>query len=325
MEEPKNICDFKKVCKECQFATLEERPGKCITLVCPDYKPCIMCGRNNYVNERQLCVKCQNNKARQKAEARRKEYLAQLEKTKQLVANQLEPELQRQIPQPEALSQTNAHQQPELKYSITHPGTPPPEMNEEERKFYIERWEQYKGYYHNPAAEFAVHQIIQEEVYISRLTTMSYRMRGEKAEDNVKARETSYRMLSMLKSQLPEKEADELSDHDKSMSVIYDKYVEEKRKRYHGGVSRMLSPDAIALAPNLIHPINPRDILVRMGFGLTSLEDVIEKYETISAKEISELTPERVEEILRFFGFRLKEQYAMDYKTLDFETDTVLE
>lgn len=312
-EEQKNVCDFKKVCKTCTLTFVDDRPGMCVTLQCPEYKPCLKCGNNNYVNQKGYCVRCQNNKMQQTTEARRKQYQLQLEQMREAQAAGEAP------PNKEPEHKTDAHEQPELKYTITEPGTPPPELTSDEVRFYKQRWEEYKGYYHNPAAYFAVHQIIQEEIYISRLTAIAFAVRGERAEDNVKARNNAYQMLDLLRRSLPDKESEELSEYEKSMAAIYEKYVEEKSKRYVGGVARMLSPSAVALAPNLIHPMNPMELLERMGFEVIDMENFIMKYETISSEDKLPPTPLNLDIVMNFFGYRLKEKYAMDFKTLDFD------
>lgn len=299
----------------------------CQSLQCPEFLPCIKCGKNAYLNEKKYCVSCQHAKSQLKIEARRKQYAEQLELMQQEQAEksseaskpkkQQEPEAQRQIP--EELPPTDADTLPERKYSVTYPGTPPKELNASETEFYYKRWSEFKGYYSNPAAEFAVHQIILEELYISDLTARGFALRGERAEDNVKARQVAYQMLDILKRQLPDKESEELSDYEKSMAAIYDKCIEEKKKRYIGGVSRFFSPSAVALAPNLIHPIDPADILARLGFEPISVQQVIEKYETIPAAEALEPTGENLDVIMAFLGYRMKEKYAMEFKTLDFD------
>lgn len=326
-DEQKNVCDFKKCCKECTFTLLEERPGKCQTLDCPEYKPCPECGNNNHLNDKGRCVKCQHNKHEKTIEARRKEHLARIQQAREKAAG-IEQEVQRQLP--EDRKETDADRQPERRFSHTQPGIPPKEMTQEEREFYLQRWEEYTGYYHNPSAKFAVHAIILEEMWISELISVGLTLRGARMEDNVRARETAYKMLDTLKRQLPDKEADDSSDQEKSMAVIYEKYCEEKGRRWLGnGVSRILSPEAIALAPVLTHPLDPKELIEGCGFKTININEFVKRYElTPQTEDDISLSPEQyIDKVMEFFGFRLKEEYAMEFKTLgaDEEADYVPE
>ena len=112
--------------------------------------------------------------------------------------------------------------------------------------------------------------------------------------------------LKELRNQLPEKEANDMSDDEKSLAMIYERYCEEKKLMAVGKVSRMITPEALALAPVLTFPLNPQELLVRLGYRQV---DAIQACESILQVDL----PSSTKKMLEFFGFFLEEKFAMPF------------
>lgn len=270
----------------------------CMALKCEHYKPCPGCQQNRSlhpVNGKLLCKKC-------------------IGSNPDLLKNFYKSESGKVIPTDTAsrasntADNTQTSAQNSRKFSVTPPGTPPIELSSSERTYYETRWNEYKGYYRDPAAYFACHMMILIEVNIQYLQGLMIVSRGESQGTYLKEVNYCLGMLKNLKNQLPEKESQEVMDDEKSMAYIYDSYTAEAKRSTVGGVARVFSSQALALAPNLIFPLDPRNLLLRCGFKEIQFSEILNR---VSQAPI-ERTPE---EVLRFFGFTIQEEYAMKHET----------
>lgn len=255
-----NPCTFKVQCKTCKLVELDDRPNLCREMACPVYTPCEKCGRNVPIQKDKKCKNC----------------------TKERVA--VEPEL---VAEPPTVSsgkengKERTHGPPlTRKFSVTVPGTPPPEYNDEERAYYADQWVQYAGYYRDPSAYPIAHNLILLEIEMNHAIAEHIQSRVE-GDGNTKTMLDRHGkindMMVKLRSQLPAKEAVELSEDEKAISAIYERWTEEAQKRRIGNVSRVLSPEAVALAPCLPFPVGLADILTRMGYQSISIEQALGK------------------------------------------------
>lgn len=289
MAEKKGICDFKKVCNSCTKAEVSERPSMCILLQCPHYTRCSICGMNRKLNDAGLCLDCSG----------------QSKVSQNAIPGKARREANAKVP---SLLQEEDGVITSRPVTLTEPGTPPLELQVLEKSYYQKRWKEYKGYYRNPAAYFICHMMILEEINLTFMNSRMLETRGELQHQYASERQRSITVLKLLKEQLPEREMEEVMDDEKAIASIYEAYIQEKQVRYAGGVARLLSPEAIALAPALTFPLDPRELLTRCGFDIVNIEQALEK---IDFQEIAtEKTPE---EVLEFFGFYLREEYAMPY------------
>lgn len=281
-----NPCRFKKVCKNCLKVGVDERPHMCIAIKCADYIICPKCKRNKTIPEgREFCYECLG--ISKSAEIKRR--VAELSNGNVSMSS--------------GVSGIRV-----VDGKITPPGTPPPGLNEDEILYYKSRWDDYKGYYRDPSAYFVCHLIILEEINITHLTDRLLATQLERQADIAKAHHTCVNTMKLLKDQLPDREAEEEMDDDKTIAAIYDDYCKEKKVRSIGGVSRLLSPEALALAPQLLFKIDPRTLLKRCGYKEIDIESVVE-----FINEIPEESKPSPEALLEFFGFKLKDEYALEY------------
>lgn len=283
-----NPCRFKVACRKCLKVQIAERPNMCAALKCPDFKPCPDCGKNKSLYpETGKCYPCSGIS---KADASNLQYHDIINR-KNAVVSGTAPVAGRQI-----------------NNRITPPGTPPPGLSEDHVAYYKSRWEDYKGYYRDPSAYFVCHLIILEEINISSLTESLLGTQNERRDTIARALHTSITTMKTLKDQLPDREAEEEMDENKTIAAMYEEYVKNKKSRTINGVSRILSPEAIALAPELTFKIDPRQLLERCGFKEMDIEE---------AMSLLEKTPEDIQDspvrVLEFFGFRLKDEYAMEF------------
>lgn len=191
---------------------------------------------------------------------------------------------------------------------ITFPGTPPQNLTSVEKEYYLQMWEEYKGHYRDPTVYSILHHIILLQIELNLVSGFlhSARMDAIGNRDLEDRRTRLIDNLKKLRDQLPQKEMDELSDDDKSMALILERYKEQKAMRYVGGVSRMLSPEACALAPALHFKIDVASLLKSMNYQVVDIEQAMEKF--VKTQEM----PNTPEKMLEFLGFFLKEEYAMD-------------
>lgn len=285
-------CLFKQQCHGCDKVTIQDRPFMCINLKCQYYTPCPGCQENRTLHDTTSGKRCKE--CIKKSKKLQREFITEKEKSINNGAMQL------------GLSTGNGagNTGPEIRtISITSPGEPPLELDQAEKTYYLERWGNFKGYYRNPSAYFVCHLIILQEIQITYLTSKRLQARGYLNEELTNQLNTAVSMLKKMNEQLPSKEAEDVMDDEKSLAMIYDAYKEETRIRYAGGVARILSPAALALAPRLDFPIDPFELLTNLGFSFAEAEDAIRNVNMPSA----EYTPQQ---ILEHFGFHLTEEFA---------------
>lgn len=297
-KEITNVCQFKQVCIHCTKTQPDDRPHLCIAIQCEDYKVCPKCGMNRTLHEthdgQKLCKKCFGGYAKLGTRSSKAEIKDREESGVAMIHT----------------ASDNIHGVEIRQITVTPPGIPPPELNQDEKDYYNKRWNEYKGYYRNPKAYFICHQMILEELNLNYLAAKILCSRGEAESAFVRERQHSINTLRLLNEQLPDKEAEDVQDDEKSLAMIYDAYCREKQKRSVNGVSRILSQEAIALAPRLEFPIDPSELLKRCGFKIEEVSDVLSRIENIP------LDKEPVD-ILEFFGFQIKEEYALPYEVQD--------
>lgn len=286
-------CSYKPVCKICKLVDKEERPSMCLQIACGHYTPCVLCKQNKALNPEKLCIVCGRDRTR-KAEIYGRDTIKE-----QIQVNiPSDNETQETIP-------TGLRQ-----YAIAIPGQPPSTFTEEERSYYIYRWADYEGYYRDPASYVICHNMIIEEMNLSWIQSEIFARKGEALADFEKRKTIAIENLTKLKNQLPEKESQELSDDEKSLGMIHEMYLTENKLRSHGKYRRMLSPEAIALCPQLPFPIDPVKLLSNLGYQTEEAEAVAARFLEYK-KDGQEINPQ---DILEFFGFKLKERYAIDGK-----------
>lgn len=259
--ETQNPCTFKPVCKTCKLAQLDDRPSLCKSMRCEDYTPCAKCGKNVPVYKDKKCAACSKDP---KAE--------QTDESQELHSSSLPPISSGKF--------SNGTQIPERKFSVTVPGQPPPEYNDEERSYYVSQWSEYQGYFRDPSAYPICHAIILSEIEMNHVNTMLIQSRMSDDDSMLKALEQRQSRvidnLKKMREQLPKKEALEFSEDEKAIAAIYERYCGERLRRHAGGVSRVLSPEAIALAPALHFRVDVAEILSRLGYDTISIQRAIE-------------------------------------------------
>lgn len=287
MNDDINPCIFKKVCKKCLKVQVDERPVMCEALKCEYYTPCSKCSKNRKLTEIGKCNVCSGISPQDSARLRNeaiKERKESIELGRVPIAGVT------------------------INTKITSPGTPPQGLNSGQVEYYKSRWNDYKGYYRDPSAYFVCHLIILEEINISSLTDKMLETALERRADIGRSVTASISTMKMLKDQLPDREAEEEMDENKTIAAIYDAWLQEKKFRTKSGVSRILSPEAIALAPELTFKIDPHKLLERCGFKEIQIENAIDLIE-----QIPEDIQDSPESILEFFGFKLRDEYALEY------------
>lgn len=301
----RNVCSYKQACIGCNLVDPSDRPDMCVKLECEFYTPCASCKKNKTIDGNKLCKICNNKAAAFESE------IEQEAKDKKFVPSHTTPNTNRHH------KESSEERLRTLVYSVTPPGTPPPELKDDERQYYIQRWTEYKGYYRNPAAHFICHTMILEEIHLSFISASAISSRGEKSFEYDRLKKQSIDTLAILKKQLPEKESEETSDYEQSMAVVYDRYIEELSKdRKLSKVHRILSDEAIALAPSLNIKLDPVELLKQCGYTLQTAEEVAAKY--INMNDIEEFKDPN--KVLEFFGFKLREKYAMPFDVSEEES-----
>lgn len=304
-----NVCSFKKSCKNCKFQfTDSDRPKLCISMGCEIYTPCKKCQNNRNLDDSGLCASC-TRKADGVVILTDAEGQV-LEIPESSVKNfLLNEELKKPAAAPLDLPKIDLEevsvQVREIKISM--PGTPPSGYSEEEKEYYIAQWSEYEGFYRDPTAKVILHNIIILEIELNFTVSFITQKRGSDVGALEKQRSRLIDNLKELRNQLPEKEANDMSDDEKSIAMIYDRYCEEKKLITVGKVSRMISPEALALAPALTFPLNPQELLVRLGYRQI---DAIQACEAILPMDL----PSNPKKMLEFFGFFLEEKFAMPFE-----------
>lgn len=229
-------------------------------LNCEHYTPCIQCQQNRALNEDQLCEQC-----------------VKPVKGKAAAPPPVEPAIAEHPATSQEVSPVN------FRAIVTPPGVPHPNYTEQQRDYYKTNWENYVGYFRDPSAYPLIHHMIMMEIELMAVANEKvYLMQLDGDNDpRLKAleqRETKLiSNMELLRRSLPEKEAQEMTDDEKSIAAILERYTQLKKSRYQGGVSRIMSPHAIALAPVLPHKLNLGEILRRLGYKAISVEEALDK------------------------------------------------
>lgn len=285
------VCSFKKACMMCIKVIAKDRPTLCFKSKCEHYTPCPQCNNNRRLNDHGICAICE--KANEEPEEVESFYV---EAVKQ------------DTPKLDISNKKDLVDSPKNR-TVTFPGKAHPDYNEQEREYYDTNWMQYKDYFRDPSAYPLIHKLLMLEIELNTLSnTIVFYRNKEGLEDKVsKMEDREKRLLESIKiirNQLPEKEAQELTDDEKSIAMICDRFTKFRKTRYQGGVSRILSPQAIALAPVLQFKVNPHDLIRRLGYTAKDIDSVMD----ILIK-LSELPRDPIE-LVEFFGMPVKEKVA---------------
>jgi len=286
-DEDKNPCRFKKHCISCKFVADFDRPTLCAKIACEFYSPCSGCNMNKELNEDGLCSSCSSTISQKPAR-----------KITDVNSKAIES----------ALLEKGTAVLPGKASSVSFPGIPHKDYNDDERRYYTEQWSQYSGFYRDPSAYTICHHLIMLEIELGDVTGKLVTLRTDNSFSAIKEFEDRQaRIIANIKSlraQLPEKDAASLTDDEKSMASILEKYTKEKSYRYKGGVSRVLSSEAIALCPVLHFKIDARKLLEKLGYEVVDIDRAIEKMVK------SEDLPSDIMEIVEFFGMPIRESLA---------------
>lgn len=302
-DELRNPCTFKRRCIACKIVERDDRPTGCANMECEFYTPCSLCGMNvNIDPDIGHCDEPEN--------CRYKKLSGEVEHLKTAAGRDVvEVSKSSSHPKMQEIEKSQARRLSTVKKrKVTKPGEPPSGLTEEEKEYYLSRWEDYEGYYRDPAAYLICHAMILEEIRLDWVQEELFNLRGEANEAKEKEKQRIYENLNNLKRQLPEKDSQKLSDDEKAIGMIYDTYCKEIKKIRRGGVTRVLSPEAIALVPELPFQLNPERMLIQCGFELQEAQDAAKKVMTDKEIKSSGL------DTLTFLGFRLKEKYAMPFE-----------
>lgn len=286
-----NPCIFKTQCKVCKITGLEDRPAMCASIRCEHYSPCKKCGDNKTLTPDKLCSTC-TRKHRIHEEVMR-DPAGELV----VVSEAAVPDLQ----QNPTIAATDI---PARKLSLTSPGIAPPEASEPEKEYYLAQWHEYVNFYRDPTAKAVIHNIILLELELNWLVNWLSISRGQPSKDQESQRTRIIHNLAELHKLLPKKEATDESDDERSMAMIYERYCQEKSKRRLGKVSRIISTEALALAPCMDFKLNPQQLLTNLGY---STIDAIQACDKIQLDDL----PADPVRALEFFGFFLNEKYAL--------------
>jgi hypothetical protein len=290
-----NPCSFKKACHTCTIVGGPDRPSMCQQLECEHYTPCKKCGANRPLTGTHLCASCSaaDGSAVVRGDANEPDKVVPARRGRPITLK--------------AEAEENDGSVQELGIEITLPGTPPSNYSDAEKAYYDSHWDQYKGYYRDPTAYAVLHNLIILEIELNWATGYLIQHRAQPDANIEKQRNTIIANMEMLRKQLPAREAQDLSDDEKSLAMIYDRYIEEKKKSCVSGVSRILSPEAVALAPAMHFPVNAEKLLQRLGCKMVDVNSAVEKI--IADHHI----PSSPESLLEFLGFFLKEKYALPF------------
>lgn len=279
-----NICSHKNECRVCIKAKLDDRPDLCQLLRCTKFTLCAKCGQNKYLNDKQLCDVCAKILERDKG------FRDRFEKKQ------------------DAPSEASDYQHDDrlTEISMTLPGNPPKELTQQEKDYYLERWKDYKGYYRDPLAYMTCHTIILEEINLNFVQGLIARTRADAQAAYSRKKNEIIETLGVLKKQLPEKEALDLSDDEKAIGRIYEAYVQEIGAVRYDSIDRLVSTEALALIPVLPHKIDLQSVLERLGFKAINITEAMNK--------LAEERKERdIHQVLEFVGFSINEKYALPY------------
>ncbi len=297
-KRPVNPCTVKRKCMMCKDVDLGDRPTMCKALACEFYIPCSKCGMNADGIDPDIGW-CEN------------EHCKHINNIMEVVAVEVIDghEIRAYDTGPNETEDvlSSVVSTGKKRRKITRPGVPPDELEDYEREYYLHRWEEYEGYYRDPVAYVTCHYLILEEIKLSYIMAEVLQKRGEALADKETEKSHVYSSIRKLKEQLPEKESERLSDDQVALGMIYDKYCEVNKKTRSSEVIRVLTPEAVALAPTLPFKLDPERMLRLCGFSLVEAQDAAQRVFNANEIEMSGLS------ILEFLGFKVKEKYAMPF------------
>lgn len=286
-----NPCIFKNECKTCRFTDVADRPQMCVSIRCEDYTPCEKCGDNKRLGPNKLCTTCSKKPKDILVRGPQGQFMEVEASHAPHVTN--------------ALTLPAATDVPTRQIPITVPGHAPAVFTEDEIAYYNSQWQEYSSYYRDPTTRVLLHNLIILEVELNWITSYLTQKRETGISKDIEIqRDRIIRNMGELRNQLPEKEATQESDDERFFSMIYERYVAEIKERRVGNVSRILTPEAIALAPALDFPIDPQKILMNLGYRQV---DAIEAVQHIVVDQL----PDDPKQVLAWMGFPLDEKYAL--------------
>ena len=253
IDRDRNPCTYKSACKKCPAVRPEDRPERCLDIACEDYTPCRTCKRNMPLDVQGYCHYC--NKSSAKTAVRNAEG--------KIVMVPDEPPTHPSLQGSTPTRSIDAFggQETSRAVKISFPGTAPSGFTPDEAQYYDLQWQSYSGFYRDPSVYAICHQIILMEIELNHVGNLLMNCRG--SEDSRRIEDKQSRLIANLKglrNQLPEKDAVHQSEDEMVISMIHKKYLEETKNRRAGGVSRIMSQEAIMLAPAMEFPIDPLEI-----------------------------------------------------------------
>lgn len=271
----------------------------CETMECEHYTPCKKCHQNRSLNERHVCTYCDRRVVNK--EQNDKDLQAML-------AEDIEQHIRQGISR-DSLDDFNDEDDDlddytppptKRKRTITQPGEPPDTLNEDAAEYYNRQWKEYYGYFSDPTAMTLVHHLILEEIRLNQVSALVLARSGDHL-GHEKEKQRCLDNIKAIRSQLPQRDAKDISDYEDFMSKIADRYAEEKEQIDVGGISRIFHPESFALAHNIDCGIDPRELLLKAGYSIAETEEAIDKLEQL---------PEDPVKLLEMLGYPLKEKFA---------------
>lgn len=319
-EPDRNPCTFKKQCKNCNVDQ-EARPEFCVSLECEHYRPCPKCNQNKHLNDEGVCDHC-SRKAK-------KVLLRNSAGEEVLVAEGKVTNFN--LPNPrlstgkaghvnraqEEADEIAADYLAEIK--VTPPGVPPESFTESEKEYYMSQWEQYSGFYRDPTVYAVVHNLIIVEVELVYITALARSKRGTFIKEIETKQERLINNLAKLRGQLPEKDATDQDENEQALSNVYEEYIKHMGLIRSGGITRVLTREAIVLADKLHFKMDAYELLARLGCNPVTAAEAVEKF--IEQKHV----PEDPEKFLEFMGYSLHEKYAMPEGVMTNDMDAMEE
>lgn len=301
MENNTNPCSYKKACKLCKMVAEENRPSMCQAMQCEHYTPCKKCHQNRSVGDNEICVYCDRriiHKEQRDVDLRESLQMDREDK----IAQGLRGDSEESLDEVEAGTKVQPVKR-KRRSDITPPGEPPAALSEEAQEYYRKQWAEYYGYFSDPTAMTLVHHLILEEIRLNRVSNILMVSSSADKEPYEKEKQRCLDNIKNIRTQLPQRDAKEISDYEDFMSKVADRYAEEKGSMDHGPVSRIFEPEAFVLANNLHYRMDPREILEKAGYQPIDIEEAIARLEMI---------PEDPLELLEFLGYPVRERYALD-------------
>lgn len=297
-------CSFKKACNTCTMVASEDRPIMCLQLECEHFTPCKKCGANKPLDENFICQHCRRGKNETVVERDANGDAIEMPKHPPEMAKKFTVESPTVTPENDPENDGSVRS---TRIEITLPGEAPPQYSPAEKDYYDAQWEQYSGFYRDPTAYAICHSIIILEIELNWLTSFLISHRGEAEKGLEQKRDKIIDNLSKLRASLPDKEANDLSDDEKSIAMIHDSYLKEHRMRTKAKISRIFTPEAIALAPVLTHKVDPEKLLRKLGYNIVDIVEAVDLF--IADNQL----PDSPRAMLEWFGFYLTEKYALPF------------